>query len=221
MSNVRNKKKIESYLFKKNLTHKVGRSYSCLTCIDVSWQFCWQPQPDWRQLMFSMFIHRPITLLCSLSRTHTCSSCLSAYLDTRSVRLILTTLEADITAVVPIGSSKNPAQFLLYTPHTGHTRSIQSVTLFTSRCMAVASKGGRSSSSGFVNWTRPQLPASHSNSSQLLNRSSPLTHWFTNQLTYNLSSVWTAQKTPFLCCSAIVSCRYAYLRSRYIATAVV
>jgi hypothetical protein len=58
----------------------------------------------------------------------------------------------------------------------GHTRSSQSVTVFTSRCLVAASIGGGSPSSGFPNRTRPQLPATHSNSSQWLNPSGYLTH---------------------------------------------
>jgi hypothetical protein len=35
-----------------------------------------------------------------------------------------------------------------------------------SRCLIEASNGGRSPSAGFINYPRPQLPASNSNSSQ-------------------------------------------------------
>jgi hypothetical protein len=87
------------------------------------------------------------------------------------------------------------------------------------RCLVAASKGGRSPSSGFPNYIRPQLPASHCNSSQLLNLSSSLTDWLIDWLTQSLTtqlnwltpltvikclayniSAWTAQKTLFLCC---------------------
>jgi hypothetical protein len=66
------------------------------------------------------------------------------------------------------------------------------------------------------NSPRPQLPASHSNSSQWLNISSPLTNSPTYQRTnstqltitncphYNISAC-TAQKTPFHYCCAIVA----------------
>jgi hypothetical protein len=46
-----------------------------------------------------------------------------------------------------------------------HTRSSQSVKVFTSRCLVTAPNGGRSPSSGFRSCPRPQLLASHSNSS--------------------------------------------------------
>jgi hypothetical protein len=46
----------------------------------------------------------------------------------------------------------------------------------TSRCSVAASNSGRSPSSGFPNYPRPQLPAPHSNSSQWLDLSSSLTH---------------------------------------------
>jgi hypothetical protein len=50
------------------------------------------------------------------------------------------------------------------------------------RCLAAAFNGERSPSSGFPNCPRPQLPASHSNTSQQLNPSGSLTHQ-PNQLT--------------------------------------
>jgi hypothetical protein len=56
-----------------------------------------------------------------------------------------------------------------------HSRSPQSVTVFTSRCLVAAFNGVLSPSSGFPNCSRPQLPGSHSNSSQRLNPSSYLT----------------------------------------------
>jgi hypothetical protein len=49
----------------------------------------------------------------------------------------------------------------------GHTRSSQSVTVFTSRFLVAAFNDGRSPSSGFQNCPCPQLPASHSSSSLL------------------------------------------------------
>jgi hypothetical protein len=57
----------------------------------------------------------------------------------------------------------------------GHTRSSQSVTVFTSRYLVAISNGGRSPSSDFPRSPRPQLPASHTNSSQELNLGSSLT----------------------------------------------
>jgi hypothetical protein len=52
--------------------------------------------------------------------------------------------------------------------------------------LVTASKGGRSSSSGFPNSPRPQLPASNSNSSQQLNPSGYLTNSLTNSSLTNL-----------------------------------
>jgi hypothetical protein len=83
-----------------------------------------------------------------------------------------------------------------------HTRVHSQV--FTIRCSVAASNGGRSTSSGFQNCPRPQLPASYSNSSQGLNPSavSSLTNTVTYQPTN--STDWTnspasiAQKTPLL-----------------------
>jgi hypothetical protein len=60
--------------------------------------------------------------------------------------------------------------------------SSQSVRVFTNRCLVAASNVERSPSSGFPKCPRPQLPASNSNGSQQLNRSSRLTHSVTNQL---------------------------------------
>jgi hypothetical protein len=48
--------------------------------------------------------------------------------------------------------------------------------MFPGPFLVAASNGGHSPYSEFPNYPRPQLPASHSNSSQRLNRSSPLTH---------------------------------------------
>jgi hypothetical protein len=69
----------------------------------------------------------------------------------------------------------------------GHTRSSQSVTVITSRCSVAASIGGRSPSCRFPKCTRPQLPASDSNSSQRLMPNGYLTH----QLTQIDSTHWT------------------------------
>jgi hypothetical protein len=63
--------------------------------------------------------------------------------------------------------------------HT-HTHTSVYSHVFTSRCLVATSNGGRSPSSGFPNCPRPQLPASHSNSSQRLNLSSP-----THQLSHS------------------------------------
>jgi hypothetical protein len=81
-----------------------------------------------------------------------------------------------------VTTSKDYALTVLHTSQisTGHTRSSQSVRVFTSRCLLVAFKGERSLSSGFPNCPRPQLPASHSNSSQL-NPIGYLTHPLTHQ----------------------------------------
>jgi hypothetical protein len=65
-------------------------------------------------------------------------------------------------------TSKDYALTLLHTLQitTGHTKCSQSVTVFTSRCLIAASYGATSPSSGFSNCPRPQLLASHNNSSQ-------------------------------------------------------
>jgi hypothetical protein len=56
-----------------------------------------------------------------------------------------------------------------------HTHTTVHSHVFTSRCLVAVSNGGRSPSSGFPNCPRFQLPNSHSNSSQRLRLSSPLT----------------------------------------------
>jgi hypothetical protein len=61
-----------------------------------------------------------------------------------------------------------------------YTHTLLSIHVLTSRCLATTSNGGRCPSSGFLNCHRPQLPASHSNSSQGLNRSCSLTDPLTN-----------------------------------------
>jgi hypothetical protein len=101
--------------------------------------------------------------------------------------------------------------WLHFTIHCYTHTSVHS-HVFTSRCLVAASNSGHSPSSGFPNYPRPQLPASHSNSSQRLNPNS-LTQSLTNQLSwpsptscsaYNISTR-TAQKTPFYYYCAIVA----------------
>jgi hypothetical protein len=73
--------------------------------------------------------------------------------------------------------------------------SRNSVTVFTTRCLVAASNGGRSLSSGFPNYHRSKLPASHSNSSQL-NLSGYLTRWLITTIYFmtgglpQISSSW-------------------------------
>jgi hypothetical protein len=76
----------------------------------------------------------------------------------------------------------------------GHSSSSQSVTIFPSRCLVAASNSGRYASSRFPNCPRPQLPASHSNSSQRLNTSSYVINSVNHQPT-QLNAV-TDQLTP-------------------------
>jgi hypothetical protein len=68
-------------------------------------------------------------------------------------------------------TSKDYALTVLHTSQItiGHTRSSDSVTVFNSHCLVVASNSEHSPSSGFLNYPWPQLPASHSNSSQQWN----------------------------------------------------
>jgi hypothetical protein len=93
-------------------------------------------------------------------------------------------------------TSKAYALTVLHTSQIaiGHIRSSKFVTVFTSSCLVAASNSGRSPSSGFPNYPPPQLPASHSDSSQQLNPSGYLADWLTNQLTHepNDSSPLTA-----------------------------
>jgi hypothetical protein len=67
-------------------------------------------------------------------------------------------------------------------------------------CLAAASNGGRSPSSGFPKCHRPQVPASHSNSSQRLNPSRPLTHSLTHSLTKQLLTDSSLILAPNLSC---------------------
>jgi hypothetical protein len=75
--------------------------------------------------------------------------------------------------------------------HTLYTALVHTLRVFSDCCvftclLATAFNGGRSSSSGLPNCPRPQLPVSHGNSSQELNRNSPLTNSLTNQLIFIL-----------------------------------
>jgi hypothetical protein len=74
-----------------------------------------------------------------------------------------------------------------YYTHTGvHSH------VFISRCSVAVSNGERSSSSGFLNYPRPPLPGSQSNSSQWLNLSSPLTNSPTNYSSLHSTELnWT------------------------------
>jgi hypothetical protein len=119
-----------------------------------------------------------------------------------------------------------------------HTHTSVPSHVFTSCCSVAACNGGHSPSSGFPNYPRPQLPASHSNSSQRPNISCPLTHslthqpttlhftqlnWlhFTNYPAYNILA-WIAQKTSvFCCCIQLLPWKHACLQSCYLVTAVV
>jgi hypothetical protein len=113
--------------------------------------------------------------------------------------------------------------------HT-HTHTSFHSHVFTSHCLVAVSNGGRSPSSWFPKCSRPQLPASHSNSSQKLNPSSPLTNSLTYQPT-NLLTHWlvlftTSRHRPHrkhLSSVAVqlLPWRHACLRSRYLATAVI
>jgi hypothetical protein len=58
---------------------------------------------------------------------------------------------------------------------------------YTSRCLVAASNGRCSPSSGFPQYPQSQLQASHSNSWQQLNCSSPLTNSLTRSLNNQLS----------------------------------
>jgi hypothetical protein len=79
---------------------------------------------------------------------------------------------------------------LLHTYTHIYTHSSIHSHVFTSSCSVAASNGGRSPFSGFPNSPRPKLPASNSNSTQRLNRSSSLTHWLTQSLTSKFNSYW-------------------------------
>jgi hypothetical protein len=70
-----------------------------------------------------------------------------------------------------------------YTHTHTHTHTSVHSHVFTSRCSVAASNSGHSSSSGFPNYLRAQLPANHSTSSRQLNLSSSLVDYLTNQLT--------------------------------------
>jgi hypothetical protein len=83
----------------------------------------------------------------------------------------------------------------------------------TSRYSVAASNSWRSPSSGFPNYPRPQLLASHSNSSQRLTLSSSLSHWLTDYAThqptqlptncpaYNISARITQKTLSLLLCN--------------------
>jgi hypothetical protein len=111
-----------------------------------------------------------------------------------------------------------------------HTHTTAQSHIFTSRCSAEVSNGWHSPSSGFPNYPRSQLPASHGSSSRL-SLSSSLTDWLTDSatpptnLTQLISLFITSRYGPhrkhFLCCCfQLLPCRNACLHSRYWVTAV-
>jgi hypothetical protein len=75
--------------------------------------------------------------------------------------------------------------WLHFTIHC-YTNTLVSTVISSLSLPDSGSNGGCSPSSGFANWPRPQLPASNNNSSQRLNRSSPVTHSLTHSLTNQL-----------------------------------
>jgi hypothetical protein len=98
--------------------------------------------------------------------------------------------------------------FTHFTNTIWHTRSSQSLTVFTSCCLVGVSNGGHSPSSGFPNYLRPQLPAHNSNSSQWLSPSSSLTTRHRPHRKRRFTF------TPLLC-----SCLLGWPHDRYSATA--
>jgi hypothetical protein len=87
--------------------------------------------------------------------------------------------------------------------------------VFISCCSVAASNGGRSPSSGFLNYSRPQLPDSNSSGSQQLNPSSPQTNLLTCPA-YN-TLAWITQKPLFFCCCfQLLPCKHACLWSHYL-----
>jgi hypothetical protein len=90
---------------------------------------------------------------------------------------------------------------LLFTHFTIHYMCTKfSHYIFTECCLVAACNSRRSPSSGFPNCPWPQLPASHSISSQLLNRSSPPTNSLSHQPTLFTNSLLvlciTSQHAP-------------------------
>jgi hypothetical protein len=80
--------------------------------------------------------------------------------------------------------------WLHFTTHSyTHIQTSVHNRVFTCCCLVVASNGGYSPSSGFPNYPRPQLPASHSYSSQQLNPSSSLSNSITD-FTNSLLTDW-------------------------------
>jgi hypothetical protein len=80
-----------------------------------------------------------------------------------------------------------------------HTHSIIHSHISINRYTVAASNDGRSSSFGFPNYPRPQLPASHNNSSQRLNNSSSLINSQTDLVTHQTIN-WT--QLPLTNCPA-------------------
>jgi hypothetical protein len=118
----------------------------------------------------------------------------------------------------------------LHTHTHTHTHTIVHSYVFTSLCLVVASNSGRSPSSWFPNGPRPHLSASNSNSSQLLNRNSPLINSPTISLTplthpSLIILLITSRHRPHrkhrsFVAAQLLPRKHACLRNRYLATAV-
>jgi hypothetical protein len=118
--------------------------------------------------------------------------------------------------------------------HT-HTHTHIHVSIVTSSLAVMLSSGfngGRSHSSGFLHYPRPELPASHSNCSQQLSPSSSLTNSVTHQQTnstdfHQLTVLLIAsrhgshRKHRTIIAVRLLPWKHACLRSRYLAVAVV
>jgi hypothetical protein len=80
--------------------------------------------------------------------------------------------------------------------------------VFSSRCSVAACNGTRSPSSASPNCSRPQLPASNSDSSQRLKPSSSLTHSLTqNATTLHFTQLHSTELAPFHSTSYVVPAR--------------
>jgi hypothetical protein len=105
-----------------------------------------------------------------------------------------------------------------------HTHTSIHNHVFSSRCLVADSNDGRSPSSRFSNSPRPQLPASHGNSSQRLYLSCSLILWLTqrnsllaNCPAHNISAGTTTRKhrSSVAVYRPLSSCLF---RSRWLAT---
>jgi hypothetical protein len=110
---------------------------------------------------------------------------------------------------------------ILHTHTHTHVHKMVSTVTSSLRCLVTAFIGGSSPSSGFQNYPRPHLPAPNSNSSQRLNRNSPLTNSLPLLALLIISRCGPRRKYCSSVAVKLLPWKHVCLRRRYLAMVVV